>query len=98
MDTVDISTLTSIVSNLVTEPGDIKITRHVDEQGVLLSVLVNPKDMGIVIGKAGIMANSIKTVMRAVGKAHKMNIRVEFLEPDGSQRPPRTPDPTEETM
>jgi hypothetical protein len=24
--------------------------------------------------------------MRAIGKAHKMNIRVEFLEPDGSSR------------
>jgi uncharacterized protein len=86
MDTVDISTLQNIISNLVTSPEDIKIERNVDEQGVLLSVLVNSKDMGILIGKGGIMANSIKTIMRAIGKAHKMNIRVDFLEPDGSTR------------
>lgn len=86
MDTIDISTLQNIISNLVTIPEDIKIDRKVDEQGVLLSVLVNSKDMGILIGKSGIMANSIKTIMRAIGKAHKMNIRVDFLEPDGSTR------------
>jgi hypothetical protein len=86
MDTIDITTLYNIISNLVTVPEDIKIDRKVDEQGVLLSVLVNSKDMGILIGKSGVMANSIKTIMRAIGKAHKMNIRVDFLEPDGSTR------------
>jgi hypothetical protein len=30
------------------------------------------------------MANAIKTIMRAVGKANNMIVRVEFLEPDGS--------------
>jgi len=81
---IDTSTLQTILSNLVTEPNDVKIERIVDEQGVLLTVQVNSSDMGIVIGRGGIMANSIKTIMRALGKANKMNIRVEFLEPDGS--------------
>ena len=89
METVDSSTLYSIISNLVTVPEDLKIDRSMDEQGVLLSVIVNSKDMGILIGKSGIMANSIKTIMRAIGKANKMNIRVEFLEPDGSTREPK---------
>jgi uncharacterized protein len=83
---IDFSTLQQILAHLVTVPDDVKINRVVDEQGVLLSISVNPKDMGIVIGKNGIMANSIKTIMRALGKAHQMNIRVEFLEPDGSSR------------
>ena len=83
---IDIDTLQTILTNLVTVPEDIKVDRSVDEQGVLLSVKVNVNDMGIVIGKGGIMANSIKTIMRALGKANKMNIRVEFLEPDGSSK------------
>ncbi len=82
--TVDIQTLTDLLKKLVTQPEDIHVTRHLDEQGVLLSVKVDPKDMGIVIGRNGIMANSIKTILRAIGKANDMNIRVEFLEPDGS--------------
>lgn len=84
--TVDLQTLENIVLNLVTVPDNVKVSRDVDEQGVLLSVIVDAQDMGIVIGRNGMMANSIKTIMRAIGKANKMNIRVEFLEPDGSRR------------
>lgn len=57
---IDTSTLQTILSNLVTEPNDVKIERIVDEQGVLLTVQVNSNDMGIVIGRSGVMANSIK--------------------------------------
>lgn len=85
-NSIDVSTLRSILENLVTEPEDIQIRREVDEQGVLLSIIVNAKDMGIIIGRSGIMANSIKVLMRAIGKANKMNVRVEFLEPDGTRR------------
>jgi uncharacterized protein len=82
--TIDIQTLTYILKHLVTAPELIEIERTLDEQGVLLSVKVDPKDMGILIGRNGVMANSIKTILRAVGKANDMNIRVQFLEPDGS--------------
>jgi predicted RNA-binding protein YlqC (UPF0109 family) len=85
-DTIDVQVLHDILINLVTAPEEVKIDRKVDEQGVLLSVTVNVKDMGIVIGRNGSMAMSIKTIMRAVGKAHNMNVRIQFLEPDGSVR------------
>ena len=32
------------------------------------------------------MATAIKTLMKAVGKANHMNLRIRFLEPDGSTR------------
>lgn len=85
-DSVDLQVLYDILINLVTTPEDVKIERHLDEQGVLITVMVNSKDMGIVIGRNGSMATAIKTVMRAVGKSHKMNLRVHFLEPDGTVR------------
>ncbi len=84
-NSIDKNTLQTILENLVTEPDKINIDRVVDEQGVLLKVRVSGSDMGIVIGRSGVMANSLKTIMRALGKANKMNIRVEFMEPDGSQ-------------
>jgi uncharacterized protein len=84
--TVDLDILKNLILNLVTVPDEVKIERKIDEQGVLLSVMVNSSDMGIVIGRNGSMASAIKTVMRAVGKANKMNVRVQFLEPDGSIR------------
>lgn len=85
-DSIDLQTLTYIITHLVTEPESVVVDRNIDEKGVLLTVRVHAKDMGIVIGRSGIMANSIKTYMRALGKAHDMNIRIEFLEPDGSMR------------
>jgi len=85
-ETLDSKRLYEMVVDLVTVPDDVKVQRHIDEKGVLLTVQVNAKDMGIIIGRNGIMANSIKTYMRALGKAHEMNIRVDFLEPDGSLR------------
>jgi len=85
-DSIDLQVLNDILVNLVTVPEEVKIERKLDEQGVLLSVIVNSKDMGIVIGRNGSMATAVKTVMRAIGKAKKMNIRLQFLEPDGSVR------------
>lgn len=84
--TLDATRLKDMIIDLVTVPEDVKVERVIDEKGVLLTVQVNAKDMGIIIGRNGVMANSIKTYMRALGKAHDMNIRVDFLEPDGSLR------------
>lgn len=83
---IDIQILQIILTNLVTVPEDVKIQREIDELGVLISVTVNSQDMGIVIGRSGGMANALKTLIKAVGKAHKMNVRVHFLEADGSYR------------
>lgn len=80
-ETIDLNVLKLILQNLVTVPEDVVVERSLDEQGVLLTIMVNSKDMGIVIGRNGSMANAIKTIMRAVGKANKMNLRVVFQEP-----------------
>jgi hypothetical protein len=85
-ETVDIKTLNVILDSLVTSPEEVHINRKVDEMGVLLQVQVGTKDMGIVIGRNGVMATAIKTLMKAVGKANNMNVRIQFLEPDGTLR------------
>jgi uncharacterized protein len=85
-NSVDVQVLQFILTNLVTLPEDVKITREIDELGVLVTVIVNANDMGLVIGKDGGMAKALKKVMKSIGKAHKMNIRVQFLEPDGSNK------------
>ena len=84
--TVDYQVLNNILQSLVTVTDKINIDRKVDEMGVLLSVTVDASDMGLLIGRGGVMASSIKTIMKAVGKTNDMNVRVQFLEPDGSVR------------
>lgn len=85
-DSIDGKVLNEIVLSLVSYPESVNIERKVDEMGVLLSVKVDPRDMGVLIGRNGIMADSIKTVLRAIGRTNNMNVRVKFLEPDGSTR------------
>lgn len=82
--TPDLQVLMTILSNLVTVPEKISLNRKVTERGVVISVIVDSKDMGIVIGRNGSMANTIKTLMKAVGRANDMNLNIEFREPDGS--------------
>lgn len=85
-DSIDAKVLNEIVLSLVSQPEAVSIERKVDEMGVLLSVKVDPADMGVLIGRNGIMADSIKTVLRAIGRTNNMNVRVKFLEPEGSTR------------
>lgn len=87
-DSIDTKVLYDIIANLVQFKEDILIEKKDDEQGTLLSVRVNPADMGILIGRNGIMATSIKVVMKAIGKSNDMMLRVQFLEPEGSTHVP----------
>jgi len=82
--TVDLQVLTTILTNLVTIPEKIQLERNINERGVVISIMVDSKDMGIVIGRNGSMANTIKTLMKAIGRANDMNLIIEFREPDGS--------------
>lgn len=84
--TLDEQILIDILNNIVTEPDQVKIDRTIDELGVLLAINVAPVDMGIVIGRSGSMSTAIKTIMKAIGKANNMIVRVMFNEPEGSTK------------
>lgn len=78
-----VEVLETIVKNLVNNPDHVKITRSMDELGVLLKIKVHPQDMGLLIGRKGVIINAIKTIMKAIGlKNHaRLNIKVEEPEP-----------------
>jgi predicted RNA-binding protein YlqC (UPF0109 family) len=86
--TSDQEFLEYLIKALVDHPEDVKIDRKVDEMGVLLSLKVNPEDMGQIIGKAGATARAIRNLVRIVGlKSHaRVNLKIE--EPAGG-RPAR---------
>lgn len=78
-----------VVKELVDHPEDVKIDRRVDEMGVLLSLTVNPEDMGQIIGKAGSTARSIRSLVRIVGLKNHARVNLKIEEPAGSTRGPR---------
>jgi len=77
-----------IVKALVDNPEDVKIDRKVDEMGVLLSLKVNPEDMGQIIGKAGSTARAIRSLVRIVGLKNHARVNLKIEEPEGSKAAP----------
>lgn len=75
-----------MVKSLVDHPDDVKIDRKVDEMGVLLSLKVNPEDMGQIIGKAGSTARAIRSLVRIVGLKNHARVNLKIEEPEGSAR------------
>jgi len=75
-----------LIKALVDHPEDVKIDRKVDEMGVLLSLKVNPEDMGQIIGKAGSTARSIRSLVRIVGLKNHARVNLKIEEPEGSTR------------
>lgn len=75
-----------LVRALVDHPQDVKTERTVDEMGVLITLHLNPEDMGQVIGRQGQTAKSIRTLLRVVGAKRKSRVNLKIQEPEGSTR------------
>ncbi len=74
-----------VIKALVDHPDDVKIDRKVDEMGVLLSLKVNPEDMGQIIGRAGATARSIRSLVRIVGLKNHARVNLKIEEPEGGR-------------
>ena len=77
-----------IIKALVDHPEDVKVARKVDEMGVLLSLKVNPEDMGQIIGREGSTARAIRNLVRIVGLRNHARVNLKIEEPEGA-RPTR---------
>ncbi|MFH1188738.1 MAG: KH domain-containing protein [bacterium] len=73
-----------LIKSIVDHPEDVKIDRKVDEMGVLLTLLVSPKDMGQVVGRGGNTAKAIRSLLRIVGIKHNARVNLKIEEPEGS--------------
>lgn len=76
-----------IVKELVDNPKDVKVERKVDEMGVLLSLKVNPADMGQIIGREGSTAKAIRNLVRIVGLKNHARVNLKIEEPEGGRAP-----------
>jgi predicted RNA-binding protein YlqC (UPF0109 family) len=96
--TIDQQFVEFVVKSLVTNPEDVKIERIVDEKGVLLTLTVNPEDLGRVIGKHGATAQSIRTLLRSLGKKNdaRYNLKIVDTDKPESERRESAPTPKDE--
>ena len=90
MEEADKIFLEYVVKALVDNPNDVKIDRTVDEMGVLITLTVNPADMGKIIGRMGNTAKAIRTLLRIIGMKNNARVNLKINEPEGGMRPERT--------
>ncbi len=75
-----------VVKALVSKPEVVKVTRTVDEMGVLLALDVDASDMGTIIGQGGNTAKAIRTILRVVGLRNHARVNLKINEPVGGKR------------
>lgn len=75
-----------VVKQLVDRPDDVSTDRTVDEMGVLITLKVNPEDLGQVIGRQGQTAKAIRTLLRVVGARNHARVNLKIFEPEGYRK------------
>lgn len=86
MATIDQQFVEYIVKTLVNNPEKVSVERSIDERGVLLSLSVDPEDIGRVIGRRGSTAQSIRTLLRALGTKNDARYNLKIVNTDGEPR------------
>ena len=71
--------LESIILNLVDNKSEVSVKEVDGEKSIIFEVKVAESDMGKIIGKQGKIANSIRTIMKAVATKEQKRVSVEFI-------------------
>ena len=90
MSSIDQQFVEYIVKSLVGKPDAVKVERRIDEKGVLLELTVDPEDLGRVIGKRGATAQSLRTLLRALGTKNDARYNLKII--DNGTPPPKRDD------
>lgn len=81
--TIDQQFVEFIVKSLVGNPDAVKVERRIDEKGVLLELTVDGEDLGRVIGKRGATAQSLRTLLRALGTKNDARYNLKIVDTGG---------------
>ena len=87
MASIDQQFVEYIVKSLVGNPDAVQVVRTIDEKGVLLELTVAPEDLGRVIGKRGATAQSIRSLLRALGTKNDARYNLKIIDPAGGPGP-----------
>jgi uncharacterized protein len=79
-----------VVKQIVNHPDDVKVDRKIDEMGVLITLDVNPEDMGMIIGREGATAKALRTLLRVIGAKNNARVNLKINEPEGSEKKVRS--------
>ncbi len=80
MSSIDQQFIEYVVKALVSNPEAVIVERRIDEKGVLLELTVDPEDLGRVIGKRGATAQSLRTLLRALGTKNDARYNLKIVD------------------
>lgn len=80
MSSIDQQFVEFVVKSLVNNPDAVRVERRIDEKGVLLELTVDPEDLGRVIGKRGATAQSLRTLLRALGTKNEARYNLKIID------------------
>jgi len=80
MSSIDQEFVEFVVKSLVSQPDKVQVERRIDEKGVLLELTVDPEDLGRVIGKRGATAQSLRTLLRALGTKNDARYNLKIID------------------
>lgn len=78
---VDVQFVEFVIKQIVEKPEEVKVTRTVDEMGVLITLEVNKEDMGKIIGKGGQTAKALRILLRIIGSKNNARVNLKIIEP-----------------
>src|SRR5215208_1872469 len=87
MTSIDQQFVEFIIKSLVSKPEAVSVERRIDEKGVLLELTVDGEDLGRVIGKRGATAQSLRTLLRALGTKNDARYNLKIVDPTGGPVP-----------
>lgn len=70
--------LETIAKALVQYPDDVNVAEEIKDGETVLTLSVNPQDMGKVIGKSGRIAKAIRSVMSAAASRADLKVVVDI--------------------
>ena len=88
-NTTDRDFVEYVIKQIVSNPDAVKVERKIDEMGVLITLDVDPKDMGMVIGREGATAKALRTLLRIIGAKNNARVNLKINEPAGSENASR---------
>ena len=76
---IDLSrVLADMAAAIVDHPENVSVTESENEDELLLTMTVDENDMGMIIGKHGKIARSLRVVMKAAAKAADKKVTVDI--------------------
>jgi predicted RNA-binding protein YlqC (UPF0109 family) len=71
-----------VVTAIVHHPDDVVITEVVSEDGshLTLRLSVNQEDMGLIIGRDGNIARSLRNIVKVLAIKHNQRVFIDILE------------------